>query len=103
MIGLLGASSGRRRPMSQSHEVEADVYRWCMGRTNIELDDALVAEVMRRYGFPTKRAAVDFALRRLAGPPLTTEFLQSLEGVGWDGDLDEMRAGRSPEASLGDA
>ena len=74
-----------------------------MGRTNIELDDALVAEVMRRYRLPTKRAAVDFALRRLAGPPLTTEFLRSLEGVGWDGNLDEMRSCRSPEASLGDA
>ncbi|MGH3048514.1 MAG: type II toxin-antitoxin system VapB family antitoxin, partial [Gaiellaceae bacterium] len=30
-----------------------------MGRTNIDLDDALVARVMRRYGLRTKRAAVD--------------------------------------------
>ncbi|MDQ1321256.1 MAG: hypothetical protein QG655_2499, partial [Actinomycetota bacterium] len=37
----------------------------CMSRTNIELDDALVAEVMRRYGVTTKREAVDLALRRL--------------------------------------
>ncbi len=62
-----------------------------MGRTNIELDDALIAEVMRRYGVRTKREAVDLALRRLVGLPLTREFLQSLKGVGWGGELDELR------------
>jgi len=36
-----------------------------MGRTNIEIDDGLVTEAMRRYGLRSKRAAVDFALRRL--------------------------------------
>jgi Arc/MetJ family transcription regulator len=65
-----------------------------MSRTNIELDDDLVAEVMRRYGVSTKREAVDLALRRLVGTPLTRDFLLSLEGVGWEGDLDKMRAGR---------
>jgi Arc/MetJ family transcription regulator len=63
----------------------------CMGRTNIDIDDDLVALVMRRHGLRTKREAVDLALRRLAGPRLTSEFLASLEGIGWDGDLDEMR------------
>jgi Arc/MetJ family transcription regulator len=62
-----------------------------MGRTNIVLDDALVAEVMRRYGLSTKREAVHLAMRRLVGPPLTSEFLLGLEGIGWVGDLDEMR------------
>lgn len=62
-----------------------------MSRTNIDLDDDLVAEVMRRYRVTTKKDAVDLALRRLVGEPLTTEFLLSLEGIGWDGDLDEMR------------
>src|SRR5829696_6781180 len=73
--------------------------RWCMGRTNIELDDALIAEVMRRYGVGTKREAVDLALRRLVGLPLTREFLQSLKGVGWGGDLDELRSAASPRIS----
>ena len=62
-----------------------------MSRTNIDLDDDLVAEVMRRYRVKTKKDAVDLALRRLVGEPLTTEFLLSLEGIGWDGDLDAMR------------
>ena len=44
-----------------------------MSRTNIELDDALIAEVMRRYGVGTKREAVDLALRCLVGPALTSD------------------------------
>ncbi len=62
-----------------------------MARTNIDLDDDLVAEVMRRFSLRTKKEAVDLALRRLVGEPLTREFLLSLEGIGWDGDLDAMR------------
>lgn len=62
-----------------------------MSRTNIELDDDLVAEVMRRYRVSTKKDAVDFALRRLVGTPLSQEFLLGLEGVGWDGDLNVLR------------
>jgi Arc/MetJ family transcription regulator len=63
-----------------------------MSRTNIELDDELVAEVMRRYGLRTKREAVDLALRRLVGLPLTKSFLKGLRGIGWSGDLDELRS-----------
>jgi Arc/MetJ family transcription regulator len=62
-----------------------------MARTNIELDDELVAEVMRRYGVSTKKQAVDLALRRLVGIPLNPEFLLGLEGIGWDGELDGIR------------
>ena len=62
-----------------------------MSRTNIELDDALVAEVMRRYGVTTKRQAVELALRRLVGIPLRREFLLGLEGIGGDGDLEGIR------------
>ena len=62
-----------------------------MGRTNIDIDDELIAEVMRKHGLRTKREAVDLALRRLAGPRLSPEFFDSLRGIGWEGDLDEMR------------
>lgn len=62
-----------------------------MTRTNIELDDDLVNEVMRRYGVTTKKDAVDLALRRLVGVPLTPDFLLSLEGIGWAGDLEAIR------------
>lgn len=62
-----------------------------MGRTNIDIDDELVAEAMRKYGLRTKKDAVDLALRKLVGPRLSPEFLDGLEGIGWEGDLDEMR------------
>lgn len=65
-----------------------------MSRTNIDIDDELAAEVMRRFGLTTKRAAVDLALRRLVGSPLSHEFLLGLEGVGWEGDLDDLRSDR---------
>lgn len=68
------------------------MYGWCMSRTNIDIDDELATEVMRRFGLSTKRAAVDLALRRLVGLPLTRDFLLGLEGVGWEGDLDALRS-----------
>ena len=67
-----------------------------MSRINIDIDDELAAEVMRRFGLTTKKAAVDLALRRLVGPSLTREFLLGLEGVGWEGDLDDSR-GEQPD------
>ena len=67
-----------------------------MPRINIDIDDELAAEVMRRFGLTTKKAAVDLALRRLVGPSLTREFLLGLEGVGWEGDLDDLR-GEPPD------
>lgn len=64
----------------------------CMTRTNIDLDDALVAEVMRRYAVSTKKEAVDLALRRLVGVPLDSSFFEQLRGLGWAGDLQDLRA-----------
>ena len=56
-------------------------------RTNVELDDRLVSEVMRRYRLKTKREAVDLALRRLIDEPLDVPQALALEGSGWDADL----------------
>ena len=63
-----------------------------MSRTNIDLPDDLVAEVMARFDLPTKRSAVEFALRRLLGSPLTADDIDRMCGVGWEGDLATMRA-----------
>lgn len=59
-------------------------------RTNIVIDGKLMNKVMRLYGFRTKREAVDYALRRLAGSDDPRSILE-LEGIGWEGNLDEMR------------
>ena len=62
-----------------------------MSRTNIDIDDELVSSATEHFQVRTKREAVDIALRRAVGAPLTKEFLLVLEGMGWEGDLDEMR------------
>ena len=67
-----------------------------MTRTNIDIDDELVARVMRRFGLRTKREAVELALRKAAGPPIKPGFLDEFRGVGWDGDLDALRSNPSP-------
>jgi Arc/MetJ family transcription regulator len=54
---------------------------------------------MRRYRLPSKRAAVDLALRRLAGEPLNREEALAMEGAGWSGDLAELRAPDAPAGS----
>lgn len=66
-----------------------------MTRTNIEIDDALVEEAMRRYGLRTKRAVVDLALRRLVGQAMSREEALSMEGSGWEVALEELRRDRS--------
>lgn len=71
------------------------VYRWCMARTNIDIDEALCQRVMDRYHLSTKREAVNLALRQVAGEPLGLDEARSMRGTGWDGDLDEMRSGRA--------
>jgi Arc/MetJ family transcription regulator len=71
-----------------------EVYLWCMSRTNIDVDDDAVAAVMRRYGLQTKRDAVNYALRVLAQEPMDVDEALAMEGRGWEGDLDEMRASR---------
>lgn len=50
-------------------------------RTNIELDDELLNVVMERYGLSTKTAAVDLALRRVAGEPLSREEALAMRGA----------------------
>ena len=59
-------------------------------RTNVVLDEELVEKVKKLYGLPTTRAAIDFALRSLVGNAEQGDILD-LKGVGWEGDLDEMR------------
>lgn len=67
----------------------------CMSRTNIELDDEACDIVRKRYQLTTKRDAVNFALRTVAAEALDVDAARRLRGAGWEGDLDEMRAGRT--------
>lgn len=50
-------------------------------RTNIEIEDTYVNAIMDRFGVHTKTAAVDLALRHLAGLPMTREEALSMRGA----------------------
>lgn len=62
-----------------------------MARTNIDIDDDLLARAMARYRLRTKREAVDLALRRLVGDEFVPKDMLEMRGSGWDGDLAAMR------------
>ncbi len=50
-------------------------------RTNIEIEDTYLQVVMDRYGLRTKTEAVEFALRHLAGQPMTREEALAMRGA----------------------
>ena len=69
-------------------------------RTNIDIDEALIAEAMALTGLPTKKAAVEKALEDLVGHYSRKKALEELKGLGWYGDLDAMREERIPETAI---
>jgi Arc/MetJ family transcription regulator len=65
-------------------------------RTNIEIDDVLLADAMNATGLATKRATVEEGLRALLRLRGQARAFEDLDGLGWEGDLDEMRQSRLP-------
>jgi len=63
-------------------------------RTNIDIDDGLMRQAMRSTGAPTKRAAVEAALRLLVDTRAQTHIRRLKGKVRWQGDLDRSRRGR---------
>lgn len=64
-------------------------------RTNIDLDDALIARAMAITGLSTKKATVEEALRRLIGADERRQAIEDMRGMGWEGDLDALRRTRN--------
>jgi Arc/MetJ family transcription regulator len=65
-----------------------------MGRTNVVLDDKLVAKCQKATGIKTRRALVQYALEELLRQQNQKKILE-LEGkIHWEGDLDAWRTGR---------
>ena len=63
-------------------------------RTNIDIDDRLMREALRRSGARTKRAVVDEALRLLVRTRRQSRIRRLRGKVAWEGDLDTSRAAR---------
>ena len=60
-------------------------------RTNIDIDDSLMAEAMQVTGARTKREAVERALQQVVRAERQLQAIKGLRGLGWEGDLNDMR------------
>jgi Arc/MetJ family transcription regulator len=65
-------------------------------RTNIEIDDELLADALRLTGLKTKRAVVEAGLRKLIRLKAQEEILHLAGKIRWEGNLDESREGPEP-------
>jgi Arc/MetJ family transcription regulator len=65
-------------------------------RTNIDIDDRLMRQAMRRSGAPTKKAAVEAGLRLLADTHAQGSIRRLRGKVDWEGDPDQSRQARVP-------
>lgn len=63
-------------------------------RTNIDIDDQLLAEAQALAGTATKKATVEHALRELVRRKQRRQIRKLLGTVAWTGDLEESRSGR---------
>ena len=63
-------------------------------RTNIDIDDELLAEAAKVLGTSTKKATVEAALQRAVRRHRQRRILELRGTVEWVGNLDEMRASR---------
>jgi Arc/MetJ family transcription regulator len=60
-------------------------------RTNIEIDDNLMSDVLKVTGLKTKREAVELGLRTLVRLR-KQENIRNFRGkLNWEGDLESMR------------
>ncbi len=66
-------------------------------RTNIDIDDRLMREAMRRSGARTKRAAVEAGLKLLAETHAQGSIRRLRGKVVWEGDLNQSRLARVRE------
>lgn len=66
-------------------------------RTNIEIDDNLMRQAMRRSGAATKRAAVEAGLRLLAQTHAQGSIRRLRGKIVWEGDLQKSRLTRVRE------
>ncbi len=62
-------------------------------RTNIVIDDELMAEALRATGLKTKREVVEQGLKTLVRLKAQEEIKRYRGKLHWEGDLDEMRKG----------
>jgi len=60
-------------------------------RTNVDIDDELLAEAMKVTGLRTKKGMIEEALTRVVRSHRQHRAILNMAGMGWDGDQDSMR------------
>lgn len=60
-------------------------------RTNIDIDDELLAATMKLSGKRTKKGAIEEAMREYTRTERLRTAIKRMRGIGWEGDLDQMR------------
>lgn len=66
-----------------------------MGRTNVVLDDELVAKCQEATGITTRRALINYALHELLRHESQLKILELKGKIHWEGDLSAFRKGRT--------
>ena len=63
-------------------------------RTNIVIDDKLMADALKASGYSTKKEAVEQALKLLVRRSQQQQIRKLRGKLKWEGYLDEMRGGK---------
>jgi len=67
-------------------------------RTNIDIDDELMAATLRASGKPSKKAAVEEAMRHYTRAMIMRDIIESTRGIGWSAPaFEEDRPPLDPE------
>ena len=66
-----------------------------MVRTNVVLNPSLLGKAKQATGLRTIRGVIDYALKELVRHRGQRNILKLRGKVAWEGDLSEMRRGRS--------
>jgi Arc/MetJ family transcription regulator len=61
-------------------------------RTNIEIDEKLMDEILQKTSIKTKKEAVDIALREFLRKIKLQELADLRGKIKWEGNLEEMRS-----------
>jgi Arc/MetJ family transcription regulator len=73
------------------YDLPTFIHKGTFVRTNIEIDEQLIARAMELTGLRTKRAVVEAALRELVEYRSRQQLREAFGKFPWEGDLDQMR------------
>jgi Arc/MetJ family transcription regulator len=68
-------------------------------RTHVDLDEKLLTQVVQMGAFPSKKAAIQAALSEFVKTLKRRQLLALRGQILWQGDLDQLRATRTDEAT----